>query len=454
MSNLWKAVFCSIWCCFLFTLLQYNAIADLISSGRFLSFQFDSEVGLYAGLGLLCGLIGALFVHMTHGFIYIRKHALVGWTAHRYGYTLLVAGLCAVCTYQAGFMQLPDKDVLRSMFRDIEDKERDKPWEEPSIGFNLLIFTLCKLLMTAISYSTPVPCGIFIPTFTAGATLGRLYGYLVQRVWNTQHIGVYAVVGAAALTSSVTHTISVVMIVFELTGDMHYMLAMLISVLLSFAVSSALSGSIYDYLLDIKRLPYLPTVKSQHMYSLKAADLINSDLPLVFLTQKSDLITWAEKLEAALCSGLRRIPMIDEDATLIADYPIEDIRKYVLSEYIKASKNIPTPAKARLDDYFIRVQAYRKGSVQPHKGVEEVPGFALSEVLSEVPEAQFYFEEPVDCRGSGLVGDPAPLIVAESMPLGKVHFLFMMLGAQELYVTRKGVLVGVITRESFSKHGT
>ena len=55
----------------MFTLLQYNAIADLISSGRFLPFQFDSEVGLYAGLGLLCGLIGALFVHMTHGFIYI-----------------------------------------------------------------------------------------------------------------------------------------------------------------------------------------------------------------------------------------------------------------------------------------------------------------------------------------------------------------------------------------------
>jgi hypothetical protein len=165
-------------------------------------------------------------------------------------------------------------------------------------------------------------------------------------------------------------------------------------------------------------------------------------------------MTWAVKLEAALCSGLRRIPMVDEDATLIADYPTEDIRKCVLLEYIKVSKNIPILAKARLDDYFIRVQAYRKGSAQPNKGFEEVPSFSLSEVLSEVPEAQSFFEEPVDCRGSGLVGDPAPLVVAETMPLGKVHFLFMMLGAQQLYVTRKGVLVGVITRESFSKHGT
>lgn len=156
-NNLWKAFFCSIWCCVMFTVLQYTAIADLLSSGHFLPFQFDREVGLYAGLGLICGLIGALFVHMTYGFICIRKHASVRWTTHRYRYTLLVAGLCALCTYQAGYLQLSDKDVLRSMFRDIEDKERDQPWEEPSTGFNLLIFTLCKLLMT------PSPTALLCP---------------------------------------------------------------------------------------------------------------------------------------------------------------------------------------------------------------------------------------------------------------------------------------------------
>lgn len=43
-------------------------------------------------------------------------------------------------------------------------------------------------------------------------------GHLVDITFGTEHIGVFAVVGAAALTSSVTHTISVAVIVFELTG--------------------------------------------------------------------------------------------------------------------------------------------------------------------------------------------------------------------------------------------
>lgn len=453
-NNLWKAFFCSIWCCVMFTVLQYTAIADSLSSGHFLPFQFDREVGLYAGLGLICGLIGALFVHLTYGFICIRKHALVRWTTHRYRYTLLVAGLCALCTYQAGYLQLSDKDVLRSMFRDIEDKERDQPWEEPSTGFNLLIFTLCKLLMTALSYSTPVPCGIFIPTFTAGATLGRLYGYILGKVGSTAHIGVYAVVGAAALTSSVTHTLSVAVIVFELTGDMHYMLPMLIAVLLAYAVGSALSASVYDCWFDMKRLPYLPTVKSQHLYSLRAADFLNFDQPLAYLTQNSDLMAWIEKLEAALSSGLRRMPMVDEEMTLIADYPTDKIRKHVLFEYSQVSKDMPLTAKGKLDDYFLRLMAYRQGGSEVEKGGEVVPGFAFSEVLSELPEVRSCFARTVDCSSVELAGDAAPLIVAETMSLGKVHFLLMMLGAQQLYVTRKGALVGVITRDSFSKHGT
>lgn len=45
--------------------------------------------------------------------------------------------------------------------------------------------------------------------------------------------GGYAVVGAAALAGSVTHTISTSVIVFELTGQMHHILPVMIAVLIS-----------------------------------------------------------------------------------------------------------------------------------------------------------------------------------------------------------------------------
>lgn len=81
-----------------------------------------------------------------------------------------------------------------------------------------MIYSILKFVLTSISISCPIPCGVFTPIFTCGATIGRFFGHMVDVIFGTEHVGVFAVVGAAALTSSVTHTISVAIIVFELTG--------------------------------------------------------------------------------------------------------------------------------------------------------------------------------------------------------------------------------------------
>jgi chloride channel 2 len=82
----------------------------------------------------------------------------------------------------------------------------------------LIVYSVLKFLLTAISISCPIPCGVFTPVFTCGAIFGRFFGHMIDIFFGTEHVGVFAVVGAAALTSSVTHTISVAIIVFELTG--------------------------------------------------------------------------------------------------------------------------------------------------------------------------------------------------------------------------------------------
>ena len=83
---------------------------------------------------------------------------------------------------------------------------------------NLAIFATLKLIMTALSVSCPIPSGVFTPVFATGAAVGRLVGYMIYVTTGVEHMGVYAVVGAAAMTSLVTHTLSVAIIVFELTG--------------------------------------------------------------------------------------------------------------------------------------------------------------------------------------------------------------------------------------------
>lgn len=71
-------------------------------------------------------------------------------------------------------------------------------------------------------------------------------------------LGGYAVVGAAAFSGAVTHTVSVGVIVFEMTGQITHIVPVMIAVLISNAIAALLQPSMYDSIILIKKLPYLP----------------------------------------------------------------------------------------------------------------------------------------------------------------------------------------------------
>lgn len=75
---------------------------------------------------------------------------------------------------------------------------------------------------------------------------------------NLDYIGGYATVGAAAFSGAVTHTISVSVIIFEMTGQITHIVPIMIAVLISNAIAALLQPSIYDSIILIKKLPYLP----------------------------------------------------------------------------------------------------------------------------------------------------------------------------------------------------
>lgn len=68
--------------------------------------------------------------------------------------------------------------------------------------------------------------------------------------------------GAAAFSSGVTHSISICVIVSEMTGQIQHIIPVLVAVLVSDAVSTLLQPSLYDSIIMIKKLPYLPDIIS------------------------------------------------------------------------------------------------------------------------------------------------------------------------------------------------
>lgn len=110
-----------------------------------------------------------------------------------------------------------------------------------SMVLSLLFATIMRTFLVIISYGCKVPAGIFVPSMAIGASFGRMVGILVQALHESfPHAkffaacepdvpcitpGTYAFLGAAAALSGIMHiTVSVVVIMFELTGALTYIL--------------------------------------------------------------------------------------------------------------------------------------------------------------------------------------------------------------------------------------
>jgi chloride channel 3/4/5 len=109
---------------------------------------------------------------------------------------------------------------------------------------SLAIATTIRMFLVIISYGCKVPAGIFVPSMAIGASFGRMVGILVQALHESHpHSkffascepdipcitpGTYAFLGAAAALSGIMH-ISVVVIMFELTGALTYILPTMVS---------------------------------------------------------------------------------------------------------------------------------------------------------------------------------------------------------------------------------
>mmetsp|Transcript_43509 Transcript_43509/g.31759 ORF Transcript_43509/g.31759 Transcript_43509/m.31759 type:complete len:176 (-) Transcript_43509:631-1158(-) len=141
--------------------------------------------------------------------------------------------------------------------------------------------------------SLPIPAGSFIPIFTLGAGIGRVFGYYLGKLGillNSPNLikqeAIYAIIGAASTAGAVTRSTSVAMIVFELTGQTSHMIPVLIGVLTSYAVAHSLAISIYDVILQMRNLPFLPTMTTDITYNKNAGDIMNTKFLYLPLSAK------------------------------------------------------------------------------------------------------------------------------------------------------------------------
>ncbi|KAF5907712.1 chloride channel protein 1-like, partial [Clarias magur] len=349
--NYWRGYFAATFSAFIFRVLSvWNkdsvTITALFRTKFRMDFPFDlQELPAFAVIGISCGFLGAFFVYLNRQVVLFmrRPTALTQFlTKYRLIYPGVVTLIIASFTFPPGFGQfmageLMPRECINSLFDNFTWTKVWDPTAEPGLGRSsawfhsevsifiiLILFFIMKFWMSAVSTTMPIPSGAFMPVFILGAAFGRLVGEIMATLFPNGILfdgivyrilpGGYAVIGAAAMTGAVTHTVSTAVICFELTGQISHILPMMVAVILANMVAQGLQPSLYDSIIQVKKLPYLPELGFGHIskYNIFVEDIMVRKVK--FLSPQT---TYRELLQLLQATTLKSIPVVDSKESMI-----------------------------------------------------------------------------------------------------------------------------------------
>uniref|UniRef100_A0A8C2DWB9 Chloride channel, voltage-sensitive 2a n=1 Tax=Cyprinus carpio TaxID=7962 RepID=A0A8C2DWB9_CYPCA len=363
---------------------------------------------------------------------------------------LLCSGLCLTFA-----IFLLNRNVILALFDNqtwykqgvaeefVYSSEVPQAWKHPQVGvfITLLLFIVMKFWMSALATTMPVPCGAFMPVFLIGAAFGRLVGESMAAVFpegihadSTVYPivpGAYAVVGAAALSGAVTHTVSTAVIVFELTGQISHILPVMIAVILANAVAQSLQPSLYDSIIRIQKLPYLPELGwGQEKYNIRVEDIMVRDVRYITLSS-----SYRDLQEALITGQLKTLALVESKESMILLGSMERSQlQSLLSQQLSRARRLE----------YLRERAQDNGTHVP-----TFPQDSPSRTGCGVRFLEQQLDEAVNFNNCKI--DPAPFQLVERTSLHKTHTIFSLLGLDHAYVTSTGRLVGVVSLKELRK---
>lgn len=144
----------------------------------------------------------------------------------------------------------------------------------------LITGILVKLLLTIITFGCKVPSGIIIPALDAGALFGRMVGQ-APFLFESISPGIFAMVGAAAFLAGVSRmTVSLAVIMFELTGEVNFIPPFMVAILTSKWIADAISEEgVYDIGQHLLGHPFLDTERGLAKVKKTGGGLVEDLIP-------------------------------------------------------------------------------------------------------------------------------------------------------------------------------
>lgn len=445
LKTMWRSYFCAL------VATAVLAAMNPFRTGQLVMFQvrYDRdwhffEVLFYIIIGIFGGLYGAFVIKWNLRAQSFRKKYLTRYAVLEA--TLLAAGT-AIIAYPNAFLRIDMTESMEILFLECEGAEDyhglcepDKQWWNI---MSLVLATVLRLMLVIISYGCKVPAGIFVPSMAIGASFGRTVGIVVQAIHDANPTsiffaackpdepcitpGTYAFLGAAAALSGIMHiTVSVVVIMFELTGALTYILPTMIVVGVTTAVSSWFGkGGIADRMIWFSGFPFLDN-KEEHNFGVPVSEVMRTSV--VSLTPHGLTLGEVEQL-------------LSDDK--YQGFPIvEDSNSKALVGYI---------GRTELRYGIDRVR--REGPIDPSVKCAFLPPSSPNSMAPLTPTVTISTDATASTSlDFGRYVDATPMTAHPRLPLETVMELFRKIGPRVILIEYHGRLTGLVTVKDCLKY--
>ncbi|XP_041129861.1 H(+)/Cl(-) exchange transporter 3-like isoform X1 [Polyodon spathula] len=408
-------------------------------------------------LGVFGGLWGAFFIRANIAWCRRRKSTRFG--KYPVLEVITVAAITAIVAFPNPYTRQNTSELIKELFTDCGplassqlcqyrsemngSKVVDDTPERPagpgvySAMWQLSLALVFKIIMTIFTFGIKVPAGLFIPSMAIGAIAGRIVGIAVEQLAYYHHDwflfkewcevgadcitpGLYAMVGAAACLGGVTRmTVSLVVIVFELTGGLEYIVPLMAAVMTSKWVGDAFGREgIYEAHIRLNGYPFLDA-KEEFTHTTLASEVMRPGqgaAPLSVLTQDDMTV---EELEAMISdSSYNGFPVIVS----------------------KESQRLVGFALRR--DITIAIENARR----KQEGIVRTSRVYFTQHSPPLPADS---PRPLKLRA---ILDMSPFTLSDHTPMEIVVDIFRKLGLRQCLVTHNGRLLGIITKKDILRH--
>lgn len=399
---------------------------------RYHSGWHDFELLPFVFLGVLGGLYGGFFIRLNMRIAEWRKQRtyLKGPVTE----VVLVTLVTALISFPIKFMRAQASELVYVLFAECVDLTEDTLGlckagkANTGVIALLLVSALLGIVLASFTFGLQIPAGIILPSMAIGGLYGRAVGLAVQVVQqelpdlfifgscepDVQCVtpGTYAIIGAASALGGATRmTVSIVVIMFELTGALTYVLPIMIAVMISKWIGDAISPrGIYEAWIHFNGYPYLDN-----------RDDNGSTVPDVPAAQ---VMTRIEDLTVITATG----------------HTIDSLRKLLTQQRFRGFPVIDNTRDALLLGYISRTEL----------------AFALSSALSPprnlTPETEAYFShQPLSDPTTSLDlrpwMDQTPITLNAKASFQLTVSMFQKLGLRYVLFVDRGMMKGLLTKK-------